>query len=160
MSSAKNPKLKRKKLKPKEKPSNLFTQKWYDLYQREALKWISEFGLKEWEVYFYDQPPGVNNVAACDWDYPARTTYLQISDEWTIENPPNEPEIKKAAFHEVMELMFADIRELIEKYGAAREKQNSQMATQLEEDLSGEIHAVIRRFENHFYLQQPDKLRK
>ena len=113
------------------------TLKQFKVFEKEAKSWINALGLREYEVHFgHDE---LENLAECGVNEQARLAKLYLSKNWVGEIPLNEHEIKKAAFHEVLELLFGRLR------GYADRKDGNP------EVIDGEVHRLIQVFINIFY---------
>ena len=79
------------------------TKKDFEIFKKEADKWIRILGLVNWEIrYCYD----VDNDcrASCTADHNGRIATLALALRWNYK--PKVAEIKKVAFHEVIELFL------------------------------------------------------
>ena len=120
--------------------SNIITKKHFDIFKKEAEKWINKFGLLDWEVSFRHEM-SEKNRATCAYDYTGKIASLVLSTKW--ENfEPTTKNIKKTAFHEICELLLGEIGCLAEDRGWDK----------LEMDRSR--HAVIRRLENAIFKKE------
>lgn len=111
------------------------TAKDFKLFKKECQKWINVFGLRGWETYFNHDREDDIYVARLSPNIENRTCTFFFAVDWG-ESPLNETEIKKTAFHEVLELFFSRFRYLALK----RDIRETEI---LEED-----HHIIRTLEN------------
>lgn len=110
----------------------------FKLFKVECRKWINKLHLGSWEVYFQHE-----NYAAepqwgawCKTHYTDRVANLGLAEEWEIK--PTEKMIKKAALHEVLELLLSRlfIEALVDTSPSDQDIIKEQR------------HIVIRRLEN------------
>jgi len=109
------------------------TKKHFELFKKEGRKWLREFGLLDWETFFNHKD--IDARARYSADIEHRIAVLILSTQWEGPQPQNKL-IRRAAFHEVAELLLAKIRCLAES------------RTCDEQELNEAIHAVIRTLEN------------
>jgi hypothetical protein len=114
------------------------TTKQFELFKKEARSWIKALGLVEYEVHFGHEE--LENLAECGINEQARLCKIFLSKEWDSENVPlTNEEVKKAAFHEVLELLFGRIRRIAE------------LREGTPDSIDGEIHRLIQTFINVLY---------
>ena len=113
------------------------TKKDFELFKKECQDWIDILGLKDWEVRFKYEFVSDDNFAETEFNTIQRWVDIKLNMEWPIK--PTNQEIKKAAFHEALELRFADIRMI------ASSRSFDQDA------LTGETHKIINVFQNIFF---------
>ena len=85
------------------------TKKDFELFRKEAEKWIKYLGLLNWEVrYCYD----IDNDcrASCTADNNGRIATLAFSLHWPYK--PKTSEIRLVAFHEVAELLLEPLEHI------------------------------------------------
>lgn len=115
------------------------TKKALTLFQDNVLKFMAYFSLMEWEpvVAIVDND---DIRGQCRTDPPARIAYFDLGKSWITQQDPPEIEIRRTAFHEVLELLLIELRSY------ADESTNDEI-------VDGAIHRVIRIFENTiFYI--------
>jgi len=78
----------------------------FKLFCDEARKFIDIFGLVGWEVYFDHKQYLSTELAICMTDQQARTCTIALSPNW-VGLKPTDLEVRKAAFHEVCELLLS-----------------------------------------------------
>ena len=89
------------------------TKKDFKLFKEEVRKWLIPFVLRDWEIYFLHKTVE-GAVAGMGHVEDAKTATFFLSEDWEChEITPYE--IKKAAFHEVMELFLVPLKDLVEK---------------------------------------------
>lgn len=114
------------------------SQKQFKLFRKEAKGWVDTLGLKEYEVH-YAHEELEESLAQCGTNEQARLAKIYLNKDWSGEVPLNDHEVKKAAFHEVLELLLSRIR------GFADQKNGTP------EVIDGEVHRLIQIFINIFY---------
>jgi hypothetical protein len=119
---------------------NRTTSKHFKIFKKEAELWISRFGLLNWRVVYEHEKmdPNERFLATCASDIPARLATIALNTDWDPEKV-TVYQLKRTAFHEVMELLLSRISYL----GECRFLQD--------EEISEERHDLIRKFENYFY---------
>lgn len=79
----------------------------FDLFKREAERFLALFGLLDWSVFFEHKKLDEITQAECEfWHGDSRKCILRLTTE--LEYELTEDEIKKSAFHEVWHVMLAD----------------------------------------------------
>ena len=116
------------------------TKRHYNLFCKEVRKYIDIFGLMGWEVNFLHKLYLYNAQAVCITDQQGRTCTMAIATEW-IALKPTDFEIRKAAFHEVCELLLSRLNTFA-KYRFVRESQ-----------IDEESHNLIRILERVLWQQ-------
>ncbi len=114
--------------------ANKTTAKHFDLFQKEAWKWIRRFGLLNWDWHFeHVELPGL--YAQAEWSITGRNCTLSLGKDW--ENIPiTNEQVRKSAFHEVCEVLLGPMTTL------ARTRFIG------EDDFGEAAHQVIRILEN------------
>jgi hypothetical protein len=113
------------------------TKKQFELFKKEARKWIQKLGVVEYDVHF-EHEDLEDNCAECGTNEQARLCYLYLGTEWQKIKPTSR-EIKTTACHEVLELLFSRVRALaVDKNGTP-------------EQVDGEIHRLIQTLLNNLY---------
>jgi len=115
------------------------TTEHFELFKTEAQRFIDLFGLWDWQVDFHHR--FLENCRAnCRFNCQGKQASLSLATEWSEYDVLSEATISRSAFHEVCELLLADM------YGAATD---IDMAGRIrEERLERASHAIIRRLEN------------
>jgi len=116
----------------------------YDLFVKTVKKWIKYLGLVDWEVYFehskdnqFDGLGWCRVAVDCD-NLPNRSAVIGLETDWGA-NEVTASEVKRVAFHESCELLFARIEALAaDRFIQRRE-------------LREEVHALIRRLESSVF---------
>ena len=112
------------------------TKKDFELFKKECQKWIKFFGLSEYRIEYFNlkeangtraQTEDYNDLMAADIIFPK-----ELHDQTDIKK------IRKAAFHEVCEILLMKLRIM------ANEQYNWDLVNK-------EIHTVIRKLENSIY---------
>jgi hypothetical protein len=110
------------------------TAKHFKIFQDECEKWIEYFGLKDWDVY-YAHHNDVGKFASINFDTSGRVSTIFLVKNWT-KWKPTVLLVKKRAFHEVCELLLADM------YALADNRYIQ------ENDADRTAHIIIRKLEN------------
>jgi hypothetical protein len=118
---------------PKEKVYKT-SKRHFKLFRDEVLMFIDIFGLMGWEVYFEHKKYLSNVQAVCITNQQGRTCTIALSTEW-IALKPTDLEVRRAAFHEVCELLLSRLNTFA-KYRFVRESQ-----------IDEECHNLIRILE-------------
>lgn len=82
----------------------------FELFKKEALRWVDILGLKDWEWHFIFGDCDKSNRAEYLTNKSGRMVTIWLSDHWKDDKSPRE--IKKTAFHEVAEIMLQNLRQL------------------------------------------------
>lgn len=112
----------------------------FSLFKTECLKWIDFYGLTDWMVGFLHIKDG-DTLAWVELDYDNSVATVYFNKEW-IDNKVfyNEEEIKLIAFHEVCEILVAQLDNCARsRFGITDEK------------LLQERHRLIHILENSVY---------
>ena len=108
----------------------------FEMFKKEAKKWIQFFGMLDWEVMFEHADAGPDtNVAWHSADIDARCLAIGLSTDWK-NWPLTIHEVKKSAFHEVIEARFSRLRDLA----------NRRVVAQC--DINEEVHAIVQLLTN------------
>ena len=122
-----------------EKKQNMTTPEHFEIFKAEAQRFIDLFGLKDWQVEFCHIHLEYSR-ANCRFSCQGKQATISLSTEWGEHDDVCAENVRRSAFHEVCELMLADI------YGAATDADVTGRLR--EERLERATHAVIRRLEN------------
>lgn len=106
----------------------------FKLFKAECEKWIKIWGLLDWSVdYAHEDIDGCKGQRSSG--LAGKVATLSLATDWGDDNLTNY-QIKKTAFHEVAELLLAEIHALGDRRFVAEER------------LETARHTVIRRLEN------------
>jgi len=134
------------KKEPEEFPT---TAEHFEMFVDEAKKWIGIFGLVGWMVSFdHMEIPG--SYAECHTWYRNRIARLKLAETWC--EKPSEERVRRAAFHEVCELLFAPLHA-----NATDHKLGSE---QREVELEASQHSIIRTLENVVWERNTSKIKE
>jgi hypothetical protein len=100
--------------------------------------------LYDWEV-FIEHKPDESTRASCYSDYCNKTSTINLSSEWDCE--PQKDEVRKCAFHEVVELLIAPLRAVA----------NARWVTY--DEMMTANHDIVRRLENVLFAGKGNELR-
>jgi len=110
------------------------TERHFAIFKTEVLKWLDILGLKNWEVSIRHHEVDEESRATCEAQSGAQMATISLSTDWDIK--PNSENIKKTAFHEVLELFLEHFDTL------ARER------VILPREIEVARHSIIRTLEN------------
>lgn len=116
------------------------TKKHYKVFRKEFMRWVKHFGLYGNEYYFQRKTTGrKGTLAYCIFptDYDDRIFTIGITEKTRLWYSMTD--IRKAAFHEAMEVLLYRIRFL----AGCRYPQQA--------DIDDEIHNLVRIFENRMF---------
>lgn len=82
------------------------TKRHFKLFCDEVDKFVGLFGLVGWEVYFDHKTYVSSAQSVCITDQQGRTCTIALATEW-VALKPTDLEVRKAAFHEVCELLLS-----------------------------------------------------
>jgi len=119
---------------------NVTTKADFELYKKEADKWVDFFQLRSWHVnYDHAEPPDDLDGCWgwCETAWKDRVCTLGLSLDWK-ESKVTKERIKIMAFHEVCELLLSRLR--IEALVDVSEVRRDEIIEQ--------THAIIRRLEH------------
>lgn len=114
------------------------TEKHFELFKHEAKKWVNAFGLREYELHFKHEEID-ESLAQCGVNEQARLSMIYLNKDWSGEVPLNNTEVKKAACHEVLELLLCRLRAYADIKNGTPEL------------VDGEVHRIIQVLLNNFY---------
>lgn len=113
------------------------TKEDFDTFCGYCKKFVNEFGLTDWKVYFVHEP--FDAMAECRTHDISKFCIIALSSDWGNQEVTQEG-LERVAYHEVIHLLLADIDSLALRADMSR--------TSREIELSRAYHAVIRRMEN------------
>ena len=119
------------------------TKRHFNVFCAEVIKFIDIFGLMGWEVNFEHRLYLNNAQAVCITDQEGRTCTMALATDW-IALKPTDLEVRKAAFHEVCELLLSRLNTFA-KYRFVRESQ-----------IDEESHNLIRILERVVWKKYHD----
>lgn len=122
------------------------TNQQFRAFSNEASAWLSWFGLSNWRTDIsHQQIDDDECLACCMSELGQRRANLALNISVDQDTPVTFPQVKKAGFHEVVELLMARIRKLGEK----------RMDSGEEDEFDDAIHEVIRVLENTLFDRKP-----
>lgn len=123
---------------------NCTTTEHFDIFQKEALKWLDFFGLKGWDVHFSHRKLN-GDRARIIFNGVGRVATIFLNTHWTEEDGIlfTDKDIRKSAFHEVCELLLGRLNQM------ASQRFNLDAL-----DIEEEIHQIIRTLENVVFEKQ------
>lgn len=117
-------------------------KRYLEVFKEEARFWINELGLKEWNYSFILRECRSDNIAEVAYNNEAKNAVLSLNTRWLdgkMENVVYEvtyERTRQTAFHEIFEVMLADIEDVI--------TEDPKNVTRI----NTERHRIIRRMEN------------
>lgn len=105
----------------------------FQIFKKACARWIDFFGLKDWSVYYrheYDE----KNMASIVYNLQGKAATIYLSTEWNIR--VTKKLIRRAAFHEICELMLARLVIC----------SRSRFVT--DDEIAEAVHGIVRRLEN------------
>lgn len=139
----------KKKEKKKEVSKYKTTEKDFDIFKEEAQVWIDTFGLSGFSIDFMHKTYSAfkDAVACVVWDQVGRIATMYLSTDWEpIE--VSETEVRRAAFHETMHILLANLTCLAESRYVGN-------VSQMDEA----IHEIIMRLDNVLFSQSEIEVR-
>lgn len=120
------------------------TNKQFEIFVDECKLWIERFGLKEYRIEFFCDEYA-NGARGMTEDYD-NLMAMDIYFPKKLDKSTNNNKIKKAAFHEICEVLLMRLRVMGNKYF------NFELVDK-------EVHTVIRKMENNIFdiLNPPNK---
>lgn len=110
------------------------TKDYFALYKHEVKFWMKHLGLTSWEPFFSFEKD-VKNIASVSWDKQGGSAVFYLSTTWGKKSPITEKTISRTAFHEVCEVLLAELRMMGEYFVRASE-------------VDRVVHEIIRHLEN------------
>lgn len=114
------------------------TKKHFKAFVRECRRWIRLYGFVDWDIGIAHEKLGPN-LAQTRHNNVARNCVIALCRKWKDQHPLTVTQVRKAAFHEMNELLFADLHMLATDAGADEEAVNK--AT----------HAILHTMEHVFW---------
>lgn len=123
----------------------------HTIFKNEVLKWLNYFGIKDWHITFTFEDCS-KSIAHIEYNMESRLAVFNLSK--IIKHFENESIlelIKRAAFHEVLELLFSPYYEFATTDHSVNEREFEIVN-----------HAIIRTLENTIYedsieVETPEK---
>ena len=105
------------------------------LFKKSVRHYQKKLSLLNWDIHVFSQDkPGTR--ASAYWEFSNKTCSICWSKSWMKENP-SKKEIRKVAFHEVCEILLAEVTD----------KLNIHHSIDITEEI---VHNIIRVMENNF----------
>jgi len=115
------------------------TRKDFNLFRREAEKWVPVFGITDWRISFGHQD--YEDGTARAWyasDATEKICSIMLAKDWQ-DDEITDHRIKRCAFHEVFHVRLDMISHMLSSRGYN------------ENEISMAIHEIIYVFENYFF---------
>lgn len=114
------------------------TQRHFEIFKKECAFWIEYYDLSSYAfTYEHKKDDPDYTEAKCHYFTIDRHATITLLDNW--ERKPNDDQVRLAAFHEISEVFFGDVRTL----GDARYVE--------EHEIRRAVHSVIRTLEHKLY---------
>jgi len=113
------------------------TKKDFEIFKKEAEKWIEYFGLINYEV-FYSHAADENGTAFAWTNQDGRNCTIGLAFDW--DEKPKANELKRSAFHEICEVMISPLSDITTKLYNR-------------DFVAGKVHDIIRRLENTIFKE-------
>ena len=126
----------------------LTTRSDFDIFKKECRLWVARLGLKGWRIGFehsddYEEWSN-GSMAMVSWNVTSKSAIIWLNKNWG-EIPFDEKDVRRAAFHEVLELLFSEMTFIAgDRYATDGQFIN-------------EKHSVIRTFENTYFRDDYDR---
>jgi len=118
---------------------NLTTTQHFEIFRKEARKWIDWFSLHEWAIGFQHGGTVDPDVYAECWTKAiGRTALLVLGADWG-KNKVTKVQVQRSAFHECAELWLRNLNDIAER------------RTFDENEAEKETHRLIRLLENRVF---------
>lgn len=130
----------------------------FEIFKKECKKWIEVFGMYDWEFKFVPAKPDEDDIlgerrykAWVSFDSEAALAVIYFNTMWREyeELELSEDDIKLSAFHEICEILLADVMRLV----------HSRMNV-CEEDVNLVKHKLIHRFEEVVFKRSFDETKR
>jgi len=116
------------------------TKKHFEMFQKECEKWIKRFGLLGWRFYYQHGDIEGRQIAYCIFPDQLSDRVFTIGLSKNLEMDYSLLDVKRAAFHEILEALLFRIRHLAGcRWGV------------LQEEIDEEIHNLIRTLEKALF---------
>jgi len=123
------------------KNKNKTTARDFEVFKKECELWVERFGLKDWDIVYKHQQ--IEYMGSTVWDRQDRCADIILStDFYSVK--VTDFELKSTAFHEIFELILADLFTL-----ACQRSTTS-------EELHAARHAIIQRMLNYIFKKDYD----
>jgi len=95
----------------KERPNVKLKKKHFDIFRKTCEKWAKIYGLLDWDIlYHFDNDLGTN-AARCDVNHDGRVAWITLNCDANL----TITQVKQFAFHEMTELLLAELQWLMEE---------------------------------------------
>lgn len=118
---------------------------YFELFKKEAGYWLRYFGLLDWSVTFYHEELADGSFAETRMKYVGKCAALILA-KGADDDYYTEEYVKRAAFHEVCELLLGSLYGVIEQHIVAARDYDA---------VAKAGHDIIRRLENTVYNDLP-----
>lgn len=117
----------------------------FSIFQKEVERWLSEFGLRnQWNVLISNEKMDGDVAGRCLWKYSAKIARIILNTELP-DGDFDDSAIRRTAFHEVCELLLAEVTYL-----------SKQRFDIMEAEIDRAAHAVIRNLEHVVFNQKKE----
>ena len=108
-------------------------------FKKEVNRFLEFHGLIDYDVYF-DKEGEIENKASCTAQNPNRIATFRYEEGW-LKEENDLSEISRTCYHEVLELLLSNLRELASDREIVVNKR----------EVDNEVHKIIRILENKYY---------
>jgi len=115
------------------------TKKQFEQFIKGCDHWLNFFGLKQWKVYYRFADMNKDDIANVAWKISGRVATMSLNKD--VPDFITTNDIKMSAFHEVCELLFANISTCLGDY----------ISEIIVNDM---VHEVIRILENTVFKRK------
>lgn len=122
--------------------NNQTTAEHFEIFKAEVKHHVREFGLLDWAVCIRHEDNLPGSLGECEVLIINKTAIIRLAVDWSGAELTND-EIKKVAYHEVCELLLADLGQ-VWQWHMGTEDEKKQLVAKFK-------HDVIRRLENRYF---------
>jgi hypothetical protein len=111
------------------------SEKDFEIFKEEIRFWLKFFNLLNWDIDYHHEELDVGDLANVMGNYTQYHADIRFNEHW-CEEYYSEEQIRKVAFHEVVEILLMEIRQLAHLRFVAPEQ------------IEASLHGVIQRLTN------------
>ncbi len=119
------------------------TKKDFEIFKEECEKWLDYFGLKDWNCYYYHEKLDKDDAQTIG-SINDKQAVIKLNTEWSEKDDGYE--LKKTAFHEVIEVLLIKLRCMAEGTYPANEY-----------TIDEECHSIIYRLTHTIFDKEEKK---
>lgn len=114
----------------------------FAVFKKSVEKWVDYFGLHDWRVEVKSDELEDGSIAECRTNVVGKSAYLVLNKDLR-EKDQDIALIEKSGFHEVCELLLAELYYQAYRDGVSEARNN---------DIAQVGHSIVRRLENTIYV--------